>query len=124
MHPTTGTEGFAIKMNNLSGRKRAFLLQIGFRAASVVALLYLAGCAQGSFDRFMDHPILSWLPLDKWGVVGGTSRSARQITAFPDKGCYQIAQERTEFLDQSEYDDADLRKIFAMTYRDCMKFKD
>ena len=89
---------------------------------ALVVLLTTAGCSHGNFDRFRDHPILSWLPLDKWGVVGSDRAPARTVQ-FPDRECFGLAQERTEYLDRSEYDDADLRKIFALTYQDCVRMK-
>lgn len=90
--------------------------------ALLLVLAATAGCSHGSFDRFMDHPILSWLPLDKWGLVEGGSAPTR-TAQFPDKDCFGLARERTEYLDKSEYDDADLRKIFALTYQDCVWIK-
>ena len=30
----------------------------------------LSGCADGSFGRFMDHPIASWLPVEDLGEPG------------------------------------------------------
>lgn len=81
--------------------------------------LLLAGCT--GFDRFMDHPVLSWLPLDHWGVVAQRDVSQTHVTSaeFPDRDCFEIAQERTEVLNPSQFDAATLRTIFADIYRNC-----
>jgi hypothetical protein len=72
----------------------------------------------------MDDPILSWLPLDQWGAVSGSGPRFTSVDPrLSDKDCYVLAQERTEFLDRSEFDDADLRKIFTLNYRACVKAK-
>lgn len=94
------------------------------RLSSLALIILVAGCAHGGFDRFMDHPVLSWLPLDKWGVVGSAAPAASGPSyQFPDRACFNLAAERTQFLDRSEFDDADLRKIFTLTYQNCVKTK-
>ena len=90
------------------------------RLAPLAVLILLGGCAPGGFGRFMDHPILSWLPLDRWGIVKSDRITTSAAPQFPDKQCFALAKERTEFLDQSEYSDEDLQKIFALTYHDCV----
>jgi hypothetical protein len=94
------------------------------RLVPLLTVVFVAGCSHGGFDRFMDHPILSWLPLDKWGVVGEEGNETEKPSAqFPDKKCFEAAYWRTAFLDKSEYSDSDRRKMLALIYQDCIKAK-
>jgi hypothetical protein len=90
---------------------------------SLAVLAFVCGRSHGGFDRFMYHPILSWLPLDRWGVVESDRATAVLSPRFPDKQCAELATEQTEYLDRSELDDDDLQKIFTLTYRDCVKME-
>lgn len=91
-------------------------------ATLLVVLIFVASCSHGSFDRFMDHPILSWLPLDEWGIVGnGTENAINPTSQFPNNECFKVARERIEFLDKTELSDVDLHKIFALNYQECVK---
>jgi hypothetical protein len=101
----------------------------GRRTFTVLGILaftacLLTGCASGSFDRFMDHPILSWLPLDASGVVAGQASEARFVRArFPDKDCFEVAQQRAEAWSLDDFDPATLQEMFEQTYRDCVARK-
>ena len=90
--------------------------------APFICMAMLTACAHDGFHRFMDHPVLSWVPLDRWGIVPPRTMEPRPATPaqFPDPACFEVAKERTEVLDPSQFDPATLQAIFAHTYRDCM----
>jgi hypothetical protein len=92
--------------------------------ALIFTACLLTGCASGSFDRFMDHPILSWLPLDAWGGVAGPASEVRFVrTRFPDRDCFQVAQQRAEVWPLNDFDSATLQRMFGQTYQDCVARK-
>ena|SRR5665213_209358 len=91
----------------------------------LLALLFCAsvsGCAQGSFARFMDNPITSWLPVDEY--LGGNNASFKAPPMRPgqDKNCYDTAKERTEFSGvQDDMTAAEFQNLFRAEYAACLK---
>jgi len=79
----------------------------------------LSGCADGSFGRFMDHPIASWLPVEDLGEPGHHPFEPPPRRADQDKECYEIAYERTNVLPDDGYAPDARPEIFERSYADC-----
>lgn len=88
-----------------------------------VLALSLSGCTDGSFGRFMDHPITSWLPVDAsfLGPSGTYESQAPEQQSYPDSKCFRLARERTNVLDGEGFDQGTLREMFDRTYRSCVE---
>ena len=119
-------------LNSPMSGERLYSRQLTFRPALAKKLVYAllamtvsigaSGCSSRGFERFMDHPILSWAPITQADVdaVNPLSPPVQHINLYPTRECFTLAQERTEFLDLSEYDDRTIRDMFNKTYRDCV----
>lgn len=83
----------------------------------------VAACAPRSFERFMDHPVLSWLPLGRWGVVPTPTDRARPSKLQADPQCSSLAEERVAYLDRNEFSGDDIRKLMQMNYDACIAAK-
>ena len=90
------------------------------------AVLLCAGCSARRFDRFIDHPILSWAPITQAEVdsVNPFSTPEHHMNLYPTRECFELAKERTDFLDQSDFDDRTLLTVFNGSYSDCVRAKD
>jgi len=97
---------------------------IGIRV--MLALLLsasLSGCAQGSFERFMDHPILSWLPVDEYLGDQNANLKVPPMRPGQDKMCYETAEERTGFAIQSDTTETEVQNLFRAEYAECLRIR-
>ena len=84
----------------------------------------LSGCSEGSFGRFMDHPITSWLPVNLYADELSGTLKVPPIRPRQDRNCYETAKERTEFANmQGELDVTDFQHLFRSEYADCLRGK-
>jgi hypothetical protein len=96
--------------------------RLGYALIVLTASISASGCSSRGFERFMDHPILSWAPFTQADVdsLNPLPSTEQHINLYPIRECYLLAQERTEELDLSEYYDRTIRDIFNKTYKDCV----
>ena len=91
--------------------------------ATILLITSLAACSSQPFSRFMDHPILSWLPLDKWGVVTIPPDRRDAPVSLTDQQCLQAAHDRADVLDPEQFDAQTRRFVLMDVYRDCVSRK-
>ena len=94
-------------------------------ARVLLALLFcgsVSGCVQGSFGRFMDNPITSWLPVDEYLGGNNANLKAPPMRRGQDKNCYDTAKERTEFSGvQRDMTVSEFQNLFRLEYATCLK---
>ena len=91
-------------------------------ASTILFALALTGCSHRQFDRFMDHPILSWAPftqadIDKLNPLANATSAT--ISRYSNTSCRTQAEQRTIYLDSDQYGEGDIADIFARIYRAC-----
>ena len=89
------------------------------------APIILCGCSDQQFQRFLDHPILSWAPFSQADLdrLDPLSTSHPVVQRYVDPECKQLAHERTEYLDRNEYSDDELADLFKRNYHQCIAAK-
>ncbi len=92
-------------------------------ASTALFALGLTGCSHRQFDRFMDHPILSWAPftqadIDKLNPLANATSAT--ISRYSNTSCRTQAEQRTEYLDSDQYGEDDIADIFDRIYRACV----
>jgi hypothetical protein len=95
----------------------------GYRVVLVLFLsASLSSCAQRSFDRFIDNPITSWLPVDEYAnELSGTS-TVPPMSPSQNKQCYETAKERTEFSGiQGDVTATEFQNLFRAEYTACLR---
>ena len=91
--------------------------------AAFLLITSVAGCTSQRFSQFMDHPILSWLPLDKWGFVNIPLDRRGTPASLSDRQCLQVAHDRADVLDPEQFDAQTRRVVLMDVYRDCISRK-
>jgi hypothetical protein len=95
-----------------------------FHLASIILVASgLTGCSHPQFDRFMDHPILSWAPftqadIDKLNPLAKATPAT--VGRYSNKACRTQAEQRTEYLDLDQYGEDDIANIFSRNYYTCV----
>ena len=95
------------------------------KGARVVLIILISApllrCAQGSFGKFMDNPITSWLPIDEYLVGENSNAKVPPMRHGQDKQCYETAKERTELsAPQGNMTASEVQNLFRLEYAECL----